>query len=62
MGVYKDKSPTKDGRCWFYKLWYDELDGSHVQKRSKKYATKKELKMQNLNSNLNFIIMRIKVI
>lgn len=42
MGIYKDKSPTKDGRCWFYKLWYDELDGSHVQKRSKKYATKKE--------------------
>ena len=42
MGVYKDKLPTKDGRCWFYKIWYDEIDGSHVQKKSKKYATKKE--------------------
>lgn len=42
MGVYKDKRVTKDGRCWYYKLRYDELDGSHAQKRSKKYATKKE--------------------
>lgn len=42
MGVYKDKRVTKDGRYWYYKLRYDELDGSHAQKRSKKYATKKE--------------------
>ena len=42
MGVYKDKRVTKDGRCWYYKLRYDGLDGSHAQKRSKKYATKKE--------------------
>ncbi len=42
MAVYKDKTPTKDGRCWFYKLRFDELDGRHTQKRSKKYATKKE--------------------
>ena len=41
MGV-QDKRITKDGRCWYYKLRYDELDGSHAQKRSKKYATKKE--------------------
>ena len=26
MGIYKDKVPTKDGRCWFYKIWYDELE------------------------------------
>lgn len=42
MGVYKDKRITKDSKCWYYKLRYDELDGSYAQKRSKKYATKKE--------------------
>ena len=42
MGVYKDKRVTQDGRCWYFKLRYNELDGTHTQKRSKKYATKKE--------------------
>ena len=42
MPVYKDKYPTKDGRCWFYRTRYKKLDGTSSQYHSKKYMTKRE--------------------
>ena len=42
MGVYKDNRPTKDGKIWFYKTQYDDIDGTHKTKKSGRYATKKE--------------------
>ncbi len=28
MPVYKDKNPTKDGRQWFFRTRYKDLDGT----------------------------------
>lgn len=42
MGIYKTKTSTKDGRCWFFKMRYIGVDGIATQKHSKKYSTKKE--------------------
>ena len=42
MGVYKDNRPTKDGKIWFYKTQYEDIDGTHKTKKSGRYATKKE--------------------
>ena len=42
MAVYKDNRPTKDGKIWFFKTQYEDLDGSHKTKKSGRYATKKE--------------------
>ena len=42
MGVYKDNRPTKDGKMWFYKTQYEDIDGTHKTKKSGRYATKKE--------------------
>lgn len=42
MGIYKAKTSTKDGRCWFFKMRYIGVDGIVTQKHSKKYSTKKE--------------------
>ena len=42
MGVYKAKEKTKDGRCWFYKLRYVDLDGRKKQAKSGRFFTKKE--------------------
>lgn len=42
MPVYKYKYPTKDGRCWFFRCSYRELDGTRRQYHSKKYLTRKE--------------------
>lgn len=43
MGVYKAKEgKTKDGRIWFFKIRYQDLDGRNKQYKSGKYATKKE--------------------
>jgi len=42
MGIYKAKTSTKDGRCWFFKMRYIGVDGIATQKHSKKYSTKKE--------------------
>lgn len=43
MGVYKDNRPTKDGKIWFYKTQYKDIDGTHKTKKSGRYATKKEV-------------------
>lgn len=42
MGVYKDKYKTKDGKQWFFKIRYTDIDGSPAQKKSGRFATKKE--------------------
>ncbi len=47
MAVYqeKDKSKwTKDGRSWYYKVYYTNMYGKRKQKVSKMYKTKKEAK------------------
>lgn len=42
MPVYKSKEITNDGRCWYFRSRYMELDGTKRQFHSKKYLTKKE--------------------
>ncbi len=43
MGVYKAKEgKTKDGRIWFFKIRYQDIDGRNKQYKSGKYSTKKE--------------------
>lgn len=42
MGVYKDKYKTKDGKQWFFKIRYTDIDGSPAQKKSGRFATKKK--------------------
>lgn len=43
MSVYKSNSPTRDGRCWFFKTKYATDDsGKSREKVSKKFLTKKE--------------------
>ena len=42
MPVYKDENPTKDGRQWFFRTRYKDLDGTKKQYHSKKYATRRE--------------------
>lgn len=42
MGVYKDNRPTKDGKIWFFKIRYEDIDGTHKTKKSGRFATKKE--------------------
>jgi integrase len=52
MGIYKDKEVTKDGKQWFFKIRYDDIDGSHKQKRSGRFATKKEAEEAEFNFKL----------
>ena len=49
MGIYKDKEVTKDGKQWFFKIRYEDIDGSKKQKRSKRYITKKEAEEAEFN-------------
>ena len=42
MPVYKDPKPTKNGKCWFYKINYQDAFGQNKQTKSKKYLTEKE--------------------
>ena len=42
MPVYKDPKPSKNGNCWFFKINFQDSFGNNRQKKSKKYATKKE--------------------
>lgn len=53
MGVYKAKEgKTKDGRIWFFKLRYQDMDGRNKQYKSGKYATKKEAEEAELEFRL----------
>lgn len=40
MGVYKAKSGN--GRVWFFRVRYQDIDGRNAQYKSEKFATKKE--------------------
>ena len=42
MGVYKDNRPTKDGKIWFFKTQYEDIDGLYKTKKSGRFHTKKE--------------------
>lgn len=42
MAIYKDKQKTKDGRCWFFKVYKKDFNGISRAYKSKKYLTKKE--------------------
>ena len=44
MPIYKSKTPTKDGRCWFYKVQYTDNFNNIKVSISKKFATKTEAK------------------
>ena len=38
MGVYKAKSgKTKDGRVWFFRVRYQDIDGRNAQYKSGKF-------------------------
>lgn len=62
MPVYqeKDKSKwTKDGRNWYFLCYYSDIYGKRKQKESKKFATKKEAtlaEMEFLNNIQNYQI------
>ena len=42
MAVYKNKNPTKDGRCWYFKVYKKDFEGNNKAFKSKRYLTKKE--------------------
>ena len=42
MAVYKSKTPTKDGRQYFFRIKYKDIFGVCHDYSSPKYATKKE--------------------
>ena len=42
MAVYKSKTPTKDGRQYFFRIKYKDIFGVSHDYSSPKYATKKE--------------------
>lgn len=48
MGVYKDNRPTKDGKIWFFKTQYEDIDGLFKTKKSGRYHTKKEAEQAEL--------------
>lgn len=44
MPIYKSKTPTKDGRAWFFKVSYKDNFGNIQKFVSKKFSTKTEAK------------------
>lgn len=42
MAIYKDKNKTKDGRCWYFKVYKKDFNGVNKAYKSKRYMTKKE--------------------
>lgn len=42
MAIYKDTSPTSDGRCWYYACYKKDNLGNNKLHKSKKYKTKSE--------------------
>lgn len=42
MAVYKDKSKTLDGRCWYYITYKKDFNGNNKKYKSKRYLTKSE--------------------
>lgn len=65
MAVYKDEKKTKDGRCWYFKVYKKDFEGNNKAFKSKRYLTKKEaideealfiLKRDNPNRKLFSIV------
>lgn len=53
MWVYRAKSgKTKDGRVWFFKIRYQDIDDRNAQYKSGKFATKKEAEDTELEFRL----------
>ncbi|NLL01785.1 MAG: site-specific integrase [Mollicutes bacterium] len=53
MSVYKDNNrPTNDGKVWFFKTQYEDLDGIHKTKKSGRFSTKKEAEEAEFNFKL----------
>ena len=48
MSVNKAKTPTKDGKCWFFRVPYRDAFNAVKQYNSKKYATRAEAKEAEL--------------
>ena len=44
MPISKSKSPTKDGRCWYFRVCYKDEFNNNQRYQSKKYMTKLEAK------------------
>lgn len=65
MAVYKMKNKTKDGRCWKFRTYFIEKDGTRKPYKSKNYATKKEaeiaevLFIENAKNNCKTQIVKI---
>lgn len=59
MPVYKYNNPTKDGRCWLFRVNYKDSLNNNRRYTSKKYATKIEAKeaerkfLNELDNNSN---------
>ena len=59
MPVYKYNNPTKDGRCWLFRVNYKDSLNNNRRYTSKKYATKFEAKeaerkfLNELDNNSN---------
>lgn len=66
MDVYKDKYKTKDRKQWFFKIRYTDIDGSPAQKKSGRFATKKEAGAEeftfkmgiNTKENLSILLLK----
>lgn len=54
MAVFKDKEKTKDGRQWYFKVYYTDISGNKKVYKSKKFSTKKEA----LEEEAKFVINR----
>lgn len=53
IGFYKAKyEKTKDGRVWFFRVRYQDIDGRNAQYKSEKFATKKEAEDTELKFRL----------
>lgn len=46
MAIYKSKEKTKDGRQWFYKVYYKDNLGKRKEYKSKKFLTKAEAQQE----------------
>ena len=57
MPIYKTKTPTKDGRSWFFKVSYRMGTNNEIKlrKTSKKYSTKQEA-MKAEYDFLNYVV------
>lgn len=42
MAIYKDTNKTKDGRCWYFKVYKKNFEGVNKAYKSKRYLTKRE--------------------